>query len=614
MGRNNQRAQSFGRRAFLIGALQGVALGVLAARLAWLQMFEGGKYKTLADKNRINTKLIAPSRGEIMDRYGVPLAINSQNFRLLVVPEQIDDLSETLRIISTIIELKQWHIDEALKKSKKLASFIPIEVKDSLQWNEVSKLEVNTTDLPGVYIEEGELRSYPQADSMSHIVGFVGAVSKDDLTEAPVLKLPGFKIGKTGIEKSFDSLLMGKSGTSQMEVNVQGREVREIKRNNSSTGNSLTLSIDSVLQREVFSILSQQKSASAVLMDAHTGAIYALASFPSYDPNLFTGGISEEKWQEILNNPAFPLNNKALTGQYPPGSTFKMITALAALENKVATPKTTVHCSGTYEYGRDKFRCWKLSGHGYTNIISSLMMSCDTYFYKLSTEIGVDRIAEIAQKFGLGQTYNFDIREEKAGLVPTKEWKEKKLKRKWQAGETVISSIGQGYNLATPLQLAVMTARLVNGGKAVKPWLIGYQGDARVQQEIWPEIDVSQTNLSVVKKGMDYVVTHKKGTAHGSMIEEEGYSFGGKTGTAQVKKINRAERALGIMNDDLDWRFRHHALFVGYAPINNPRYVCSVVVEHGGGGSAVAAPIARDILLKVQKRDPAKKNIERPEV
>jgi len=282
-----------------------------------------------------------------------------------------------------------------------------------------------------------------------------------------------------------------------------------------------------------------------------------------------------------------------------------MITALAALEGGYANENTRVRCTGTYLYGKDKFRCWKLSGHGSMNLTSSLMRSCDTYYYELSTQIGIDNIALMAEKFGLGSKYDFDINEERAGLVPTKKWKNEKMKKQWRPGETIVASIGQGYILTTPLQLAVMTSRLVNGGKAVKPWLVDTVNGVRQQSLKWPSIDIKQEYLDLIKKGMDLVVTDEDGTAHGSMISDEVYSFGGKTGTAQVKKINRKQRALGIMNEDLDWRFRHHALFVGYAPLENPRYVCSVVVEHGGGGSAVAAPIASDILLEAQKRNPA---------
>ncbi len=609
---NNQgdRSKSFTRRAFIVGAFQGMALAVLGGRLAWLQLAEGGRYKTLSDKNRINIKMIAPSRGEIVDRFGVPLAINNQNFRILIIPEQADDLEKSLQKLTGLIDFDDRRIKLVIEVSKKSASFVPIEVTDNLSWNEVAKIEVNLDDLPGMSIDEGEIRNYPFAEATGHVIGYVGAVSKADLNGEPVLTLPGFKIGKTGVEKSYDQYMRGRAGNKQMEVNVRGREIRELEEDVSRDGQRISLSIDAELQRYCQQRLSEYKSASAVIMDSYTGAVYAMASQPGFDPNLFTKGISAEQWEELMSNPAFPLNNKAISGQYPPGSTFKMMTALAALEVGNATPKTTVNCTGRYEFGKDKFHCWKLGGHGLLNVANALMKSCDTYFYKLSTEIGIDTIAAMARRFGLGEKYGFDLSEERAGLIPTKEWKMGKYGKVWQPGETIVSAIGQGYILSTPLQLAVMTSRLINGGSAVKPWLVGYIDDKKMYPDEWPKMGIKKSYLDVIKKGMDRVVNSKEGTAYGSRIEAEGMEMGGKTGTAQVKKINRAERARGIMNEDLVWKYRHHALFVGYAPVESPRYVVSVVVEHGGGGSAVAAPIAKDLLLETQKRNPAASDIK----
>lgn len=610
MNNNDDRSKSFSRRAFVVGAFQGVALAVLGGRLAWLQLAEGGRYKTLSDKNRINIKMIAPSRGEIVDRFGVPLAINNQNFRVLMVPEQTNDVEESLSELSRLIDLDDRHIKRVLKESKKSASFVPLEVRDNLDWNDVAKVEVNLVNLPGMSINEGEIRSYPFGEPTAHLVGYVGAVTKTDLNGDPVLTLPGFKIGKTGIESAYDKILRGSAGNKQMEVNVRGREVRELQIDDSQNGQRMSLSIDAELQRYCQQRLAEHKSASAVIMDSETGAVYAMVSHPSFDPNLFTKGISHEDYQELLNNPAYPFNNKAISGQYPPGSTFKMITALAALEQGIATAGTVVRCTGRYEYGKDKFHCWKLSGHGNMTVTSALMRSCDTYFYKLATDIGIDNIAKMANRFGLGHKYDFDLKEERSGLIPNKQWKLGRYGKVWRPGETIVSSIGQGHILATPLQLAVMTSRLVNGGKAVKPWVVGYVDGKKQFPDKWPDMGVQKKHLDIIRVGMDRVVNHKDGTAYDARIEEEGMEMGGKTGTAQVKKINRAERARGIMNEDLAWKYRHHALFVGYAPIDNPRYVVSVVVEHGGGGSAVAAPLAKDLLIEAQKRNPASSDIK----
>jgi len=481
---------------------------------------------------------------------------------------------------------------------------VPLEIKDNLSWEDVAKIEVNLADLPGVGIDVGEIRNYPLGEATAHLIGYVGAVNKSELTGDKTLSLPGFRIGKTGIEKTFDKTLRGIAGTSTVEVNVLGREVRELQHDQGQQGQRISLSIDAELQRLTQQRLSETKSASAVIMDSKTGAIYALASHPSFDPNLFIRGISAEKWEELLANPAYPLTNKAVGGQYPPASTFKMVTALAALEHGVINGGTTVHCPGHYEYGGDRFYCWKTSGHGSVNLQDALAKSCDTFFYKISTDIGIERIADMARRLGLGQKYNFDLREERPGLIPDKDWKVGHFGNFWKPGETVVASIGQGYMQATPLQLAVMTSRMVNGGYAVKPWVVGYSGEDNLERETWPSMGFHQYHLNLVLRGMNKVVNHPDGTAYDSRIIEKAMSMGGKTGTAQVKRITREERAQGIRNEDLPWKFRHHALFVGYAPVSDPRYVCSVVVEHGGGGSAVAAPIAKDLLTATQKRDP----------
>lgn len=610
--KNFDRSKSFTRRAFVVGAIQGGILAVLGGRLAWLQLVDGQKYKTLADKNRINVKMTLPSRGEIVDRFGVPLAVNNQNFRVMVIPEQSEDLNKALKTLSKYIELDEKKVKKVIEESKKSASFLPIEVTDDLTWKDVAKIEVNLPDLPGMSINVGEVRSYPLSEATAHIIGYVGSVTKNDLEkdDSHILKLQDFQIGKTGLEKSFEKELRGEEGNSYMEVNVRGREVRELNSKKSFEGKRLRLSVDAETQRFVQSRLAQEKSASAIIMDAHSGAVYALCSYPSFDPNLFVGGIDVDRYQEILNNPQFPFNNKAISGQYPPGSTFKMITALAALKSGVANSKTIVNCKGSYEYGTDRFYCWKRGGHKYVSMETALMKSCDTYFYKLSTEIGIDNMMKMASDFGLGQKYDFDLPAEHKGLLPSKDWKMAKFGDKWRPGETIVSSIGQGYILATPLQLAVMTSRMVNGGKAVKPWLVGYVGDQKIHQEKWSAIDINQRHLNLVKRGMDRVVNDKNGTAHASQIEEPQWRFGGKTGTAQVKRITKKERLSGERSGDDNWKYRHHALFVGYAPIKNPRYVASVVIEHGGGGSSAAAPLARDILKFVQERDPAKSEIK----
>lgn len=609
--KDSDRAASFSRRAFVVGAFQAGFLAVLGGRLAWLQMVEGNKYKVLAEQNRINLKMMAPARGQIVDRFGVPFAVNNQNFRVMVIPEQTDDLRQSLKALQKHIRVDDKQIEKVIALAKRSPSYTPIEVDDKLTWEEVATVEVNIPDLPGMSIDMGEERHYPFTDATAHVIGYVGAASKKDQEsdKDPLLTLPKFQVGKSGIERTFDKELRGKAGSSEVEVNVVGREVRELNNLESQEGKRVVLSIDAELQRFAQQRLSSERSASAVIMDVHSGEIYALASYPGFDPNYFTGGISHERYEELRSDITLPLTNKAVAGQYPPGSTFKMITALAALEAGVVTENTTCFCPGHYTLGNTRFHCWKPGGHGTVNVVMALEQSCDTYFYKLSTDLGIKKIAAMAHRLGLGQLFDMELKEERAGLVPDEEWKKKNRGEVWHPGETVIASIGQGYMLATPLQLAVMTARIVNGGKAVKPWLAGYVGDERIKHGAWEDLKLNPKHVETVMRGMERVVNEQRGTAYGSRIKIEGLSMGGKTGTAQVKRITKQERATGVKNEDLAWQFRHHALFVGYAPVDNPRYACSVVVEHGVGGSKAAAPMARDLLTMALQRDPASKPI-----
>ncbi|MGB0719814.1 MAG: penicillin-binding protein 2, partial [Bdellovibrionales bacterium] len=440
MKKNPDNIKTFTRRAVVIGGLQASLLAVLGGRLAYLQVAQGSRYKTLADKNRINIKMLAPSRGQIVDRFGVPLAVNMQNFRVLIIPEQARDLKQSLYALRSFIDVEDRNIERVLKEAQKSPKYAALEVKDNLTWEEVAKIEVNLPDLPGMSIDVGELRSYPFGAATAHIVGYVGAVDKTEINADPVLSLPGFKIGKTGIEKSFDKELRGQAGASEVEVNVSGREVRELTRKSGGQGRRMTLSIDGELQRFAQQRLAEERSASAVIMDAHNGAVYALASHPAFDPNDFTRGLSKQAWEELLEDIAHPLTNKAVGGQYPPASTFKMITALAGLQTGHITTKRSVYCPGHYTYGKDRFHCWKAGGHGWVDIVHALAYSCDVYFYELATEIGIDKIAQTAHQFGLGQSLDFDLSEERPGLVPDKNWKRANFGTQWQPGESIVAS------------------------------------------------------------------------------------------------------------------------------------------------------------------------------
>lgn len=601
----NQAAEairSFTRRALFIGVLQGGLLSLMATRLGWLQLSEGQRYKTLADKNRINIKLLPPARGLILDRRGAPLAVNTQNFRAILIPEQTEDMKASLKRLKALVNLTDKEIEGTIERASKSAKFLKVEIKDNLTWEEVATIEVNLPDLPGISIDVGEVRYYPDGLPMAHLIGYVGAFSKGGaVDEDPLLTLPGFKVGKTAIEKTYDAELRGNAGASEVEVNVLGREVRELRNKPPAKGKALILTIDSTLQNFAQARIAMERSASAVVMNPKTGEVYALASHPSFDPNVFARGIPTDLWEELMNDPGHALINKAVAGQYPPGSTFKMVTAMAGLESGKISQHTRHYCPGFFNFGNARFHCWKKEGHGSVNVVRALAESCDTFFYEVANDIGIDRIAAMGRRLGMGEKLDFELTEERPGLMPDKNWKRRELGQSWHPGETIVAAIGQGYVQATPLQLAVMTARLVNGGFAVEPWLAGYVGDKRQQPQTWPSIGLKKEHLDLVVQGMYEVVNTPKGTALGSRINIEGQEMGGKTGTSQVKRITRAQRDAGVKNEDLPWQDRHHALFVGYAPVVDPQYVCSVVVEHGVGGSKVAAPIAKDLLMEAQR-------------
>ena len=607
MDRDTDRYRLLTRRAAVLGGIKLAGLSALVGRLYYLQVVESARYTMLAEENRISLRLVAPSRGAIVDRFGTPLAVNQQNYRVVVVAERTRNVQDTLDKISRIVPLTDGDRRRVMRELHRRRRFVPVTVRENLTWEQVATIEMNTPDLPGVAIEVGEIRHYPHADATAHILGYVGAVSESELNGDPVLSLPGFRIGKAGMEKYHEKALRGTAGTSQLEVNAVGRVIRELSRDEGQPGREVQLTIDVGLQRYMQERLSQETSASAVVMDVHTGGIYGLCSHPSYDPNQFTMGINAELWEELLSNPATPLSNKAVAGQYPPGSTFKPVVALAALESGLVSRNHSVFCPGHMDLGDHRFHCWKKGGHGTIDVVGALRHSCDVYFYDVARRIGIDRIAEMAHRFGMGQPTGLDLPHERSGLIPSVEWKKGALGKPWSPGETLIASIGQGYVLSTPLQLAAMTARLANGGYAVKPHLTKQIKSLSTEQITWPALGVKKENLDLVMRGMFEVSNAPNGTAFKARITEPGFELAGKTGSAQVRRITMAERSTGVKkNEDLPWRERDHALFIAYAPVESPRYACSVFVEHGGGGSLVAAPIARDILLECQKRDPGR--------
>ncbi|MFT7571026.1 MAG: penicillin-binding protein 2 [Paracoccaceae bacterium] len=611
MYKDSSRFKSFSRRVAFLGGGKVLLLSLLAGRMYQLQVIESDKYKTLADENRINLRLLPPPRGTIVDRYGRALAVNKENYRVTLVAEQVRDINTMLDTLSGIISLEDYERQRILREVRRRRGFVPVTVRENLNWRDVSRIEVNAPDLPGLSIEVGQSRQYPFAEDFAHVLGYVSAVSEKEVTGDPLLELPGFKIGKNGVERVFDLNLRGKAGNTQVEVNAVGRVIRELSRQEGQPGANLRLTIDRDLQKLAADRLKEEKSASAVIMDIHNGDVLALSSVPGYDPNEFVTGLSSKTWRRLINDPHAPLTNKAISGQYAPGSTFKMVVALAALEARIVAPDHRVFCRGHTQLGNARFHCWKRHGHGWQDMYDAHQNSCDVYFYDIAKRIGVDRIAEMAKRLGLGAKTGIDLPSEKSGVIPTRAWKKALIGTPWQQGETLISGIGQGFILTTPLQLAVMTARIANGGKAVLPRLIRPVGeDGKEVEPVFKDLGISKRAMDVVQEGMNRVTNVRRGTAYRARISEEGMEMSGKTGTAQVRRISKAERETRVLkNHERPWRQRDHALFVGYAPSDNPRYAVAVVVEHGGGGSKVAAPIARDLLLETQKRDPANRTV-----
>ena len=613
MHRDNDRYRMFSRRAAILFGGNVVLLSGIVGRMYFLQIVEGERYKTLAEDNRINLKLLAPPRGRIVDRFGRPMAVNQRNYRVLLVPENIQNIDNTLLSLSQILPINTDEKERVAREFRRRKRFSAIVLRENLSWKQVARIEANALELSGVVIDVGESRFYPDGEATAPVLGYVGAVSEKDMAGDPLLHLPGFRIGKAGMEKVHDLALRGKGGTSQVEVNAFGREIRELARNEGQRGSEAWLTIDNELQKFIANRLGNE-SASAVVMDVHTGEVLALVSMPSFDPNIFNRGLSQVEWKELISSPYTPLNNKAIAGQFAPGSVFKMIVALAALEKGVISPRYRVFCKGEIELGDRFFNCWRRKGHGSMNLSSAIIQSCDVYFYEIARKTGIDKISTMARRLGLGQMLNIELPGEKRGLIPTRAWKKSAKGSSWQQGETLLAGIGQGFILTTPLQLAVMTSRLVNGGRLVLPSMTRHVVPFAARppetdpKSTFGNIGIHATHLEIINKAMAAVSNSPLGTAYKARIKEPGFSMGGKTGTVQVRQISGLERESGVLkNQDLSWIERDHAIFVGYAPVKSPKYALSVIVEHGGSGSSVAAPIGRDILLKLLKRDSNKR-------
>lgn len=616
MYRDNLRDKSFSRRVAVLASGKAALFLLLAGRLYQLQVLDSNRYRMLADENRINLRLLLPPRGRILDRHGTPVAVNRENYRAMLTAEKahdpagVRDIAGTLEALGRIIPISVKERERILREVRKRRSFVPVTIRANLEWRDVARIEVHAPDLPGISIDVGQSRVYPEADRLAHVLGYVAAVSEKELVDGggvdPLLGLPDFRIGKDGVEKIYDLRLRGKPGNSQVEVNALGRVIQELEREEGQAGEDIRLTVDTHLQEVATKRLSDAKSAAAVVMDVHNGDILAMVSRPAFDPNEFAMGHSSDSWKSLVRDPLAPLTNKAISGNYSPGSTFKMMVALAALEGGILRADHTVTCRGFTNLGNAKFHCWKKYGHGKLSMLQGLQQSCDVYFYDVARRVGIDRIADMARRFGLGATLGVDLPGESDGLVPTRGWKRAVTGVPWQQGETLIVGIGQGFLLSTPLQLAVMTSRIANGGLAVTPRLLRPTDDAPAPDTAArkpPTIGVSRAALRIVRKGMELVVNSPRGTAFRSRIRQDGMEMAGKTGTSQVRRISKRERETRVLkNEERPWKNRDHALFVGYAPVRKPVYAVAVIVEHGGSGSKAATPVGRDLLHEAQKR------------
>lgn len=597
----DESARSISRRALVVGAAQLGIVGALGFRMQSMQIEQADQFRLLAEENRINIRLLPPARGLIFDLNGNPLAVNEQNYRVVMVREDAGDVGEVLERLTKIVPLDPESLANAMEEMRRRSPFVPVTIADRLTWEDVARVNVNAPALPGITAEVGLSRLYPWGADLGHVVGYVGPVSDYDLSriddQDPLLQIPKFQIGKTGAENKLEHSLRGSAGTKRIEVNAIGRVMRELDRKEGNSGADIQLTIDARLQSYVQARLDGE-SAGAVVLDLENGDLRAVGSAPTFDPNMFVRGISVKDWRDLNDNPYRPLAAKAVQGTYPPGSTFKMVTALAALEDGKVTPEETVHCKGWVEVYGTRFHCWKRAGHGNINLHESLKQSCDCYYYEISQRVGIDKIAEMARKLGVGIRHDLPLSAVASGLAPDKDWKKDVRGEDWRIGDTVNASIGQGYVLSSPLQLAVMTGRIATG-RNITPRLVRAIDGVEQPSGAGENQGLNENYLRRIRAAMSDVSNSSRGTAYRSRITAEGMAMAGKTGTSQVRRITAEERARGVTrNADLPWERRDHALFVSFAPVENPRFAVAVIVEHGGGGSTAAAPIARDVMLQ----------------
>ena len=640
-----KKIHTINRRMFIIGAAKFIVFAGIIARLFSLQITDNKKYSTLSDKNRLREWKLPPVRGEFLDYFDNVIAGNFKVYQLHVIPEDVEDFKYLMLRLKEILSLNNNEFEEIIKQKNNQKPWETLIVSKNLTWEQFSKINYYLYDLVGAKPVMSVSRNYPFNESYTHVLGYVSEASEKDILSNENVKdnhVPGLKVGKTGLEKSFEDQLLGTNGIQRYEVNAYGKRINQLDHIEGFKGETIKLTLDTEIQKQCGELL-KDVAGSINIMDIYTGDIIAMQSSPSFDPNLFLFGINQDDWQLIRNNPLKPLVNKSLSGLYSPGSTFKPMVALSALENRIITKDFKVNCTGKIEMYGQTYHCWKEKGHGVVSLKEAMKQSCDTYFYEIARKLGVDRLRETSVKFGLGdKVLNETFSNEKKGLVPNTQWKKNTLGKGWVLGETLITGIGQGYIQTTPLQLCLMTAQLANGGFKIYPKITVEKND-KTAEEIKLLINQNSNNINdnFLKEGKDFFNSlvknkHKKlfsnseniklvreamfastneirGTSYSSRIEDPKYQFAGKTGTSQVRRITKAARELDLNTSEIPYNERDHALYIAFGPYKNPRYALSVVIEHGGSGSSTAAPIAKELFKLIIDRHDLREQVQKQE-
>jgi penicillin-binding protein 2 len=632
-----KKLQTINRRMFIVGVAKVAIFTGIITRLFVLQISDNKKYLTLSDKNRLREWRLPPVRGEFVDYFDNIIAGNLKVYQLHVIPEEVENFRYLMSRLREILTIDQDEFRQIIKRKKNQKPWETLVISENLTWEQFAKVNYYLHDLIGAKPVLSVSRDYPFSDNYTHILGYVSEASANDILNNEAIKnnhVPGLKIGKTGLEKSFEAQLIGINGVQRYEVNAYGKRIKQIEYKEGQSGNKIKLTIDTEIQKLCNKLL-KGVAGSISVMDIYTGEMIAMQSSPSFDPNLFLFGISQDDWQLIRNNPLKPLVNKTLTGLYSPGSTIKPIVALSALENNIINKDFKVNCKGKIEMYGQTYHCWKKKGHGVVNLKEAMKQSCDTYFYEIARKLGVDRLKKTATKFGLGEkvlqeTYT----NEKKGLIPDTQWKKNNLGKGWVIGETLITGIGQGYMQTTPLQLCLMTAQLANGGYKIYPKIVVNENDETYEEaktfieknyEINKQLNKGLNesseglfsfikdkkhealyknfeNIKIIQEAMFASTNEARGTSYSSRIKNLKYQFAGKTGTSQVKRITAAERELDLNTSQIPYNERDHALFVAFGPYKKPRYALSIVIEHGGSGSSTAAPLAKKLFKLIIDR------------